>query len=179
MVLERDGSYVQGMAAMVDADYRCDGHRLTIHFAEPQTQESVSTVSFDHAGKRLKERAPDGSVIEKQRLGGPASRSSAIVGAWTYRHYTGGPAFELYTADGRVLLRVPMPLAMRGTYTLSGGALRLHGSNGAVQELLVDVHFREIRAGNARWKRAAEGPWYRAMNDAEVKALQQRAPQPK
>jgi hypothetical protein len=74
-------------------------------------------------GDALVETGPDGSVVKTERMGA-GTKNSQLVGAWRYRHYTNVVAFERYTADGRMLFRLPM-LSSVGRYILKGNELLL------------------------------------------------------
>ena len=47
-----------------------------------------------------------------------------IVGTWSFKHYTGGTAFQVFTADGDAHLRVPFRTD-GGTYTVSAETLTI------------------------------------------------------
>ena len=55
---------------------------------------------------------------------GHADASLPLVGEWTYRHPTGGPAFMRYSGKGVVQLLVPLKTLV-GTWKMDGDAMRL------------------------------------------------------
>ncbi|HWN53717.1 MAG TPA: hypothetical protein VNP91_01325, partial [Methylomirabilota bacterium] len=60
--------------------------------------------------------------MTRKRAGG--SHDAPIVGVWAYAHEAGGTAFMMYTADGRLIFRLPMR-ADRGRWSVSGDQLTL------------------------------------------------------
>jgi hypothetical protein len=105
---------------MVDARYKVDGDKFTIYNDEPGMKFSENrtvTVAGDTAIF-----SADGRVERQTRL---RPGGSGVVGVWRFTHMTGVPAYEEYTDDGFVRLRVPMQV-MKGTYSVSGNKIRFH-----------------------------------------------------
>ena len=55
---------------------------------------------------------------------GHADASNPLVGEWTYKHATGGPAFMRYSRKGLVQLLVPLK-TFAGAWKMDGDAMRL------------------------------------------------------
>ena len=58
------------------------------------------------------------------RVGATVPSAAPIVGTWSYTHYTGTTAYELYTPGGTMVLMVPMQV-QQGTYAKGENALTL------------------------------------------------------
>ncbi len=67
--------------------------------------------------------------VEMTRVGAPLPDAAAIVGTWSYTHYTGGAAYEMYTPGGKMVLMVPLQ-HWPATYSGKENALTLHLSEG-------------------------------------------------
>jgi hypothetical protein len=63
--------------------------------------------------------------LKMTRVGAPTPNAAPVVGTWSYTHYTGATAFELYTRGGRMVLMVPMQV-QQATYSRRADALTLH-----------------------------------------------------
>ena len=125
-----DGSYVEAATVIVDMRYRFDNGKLAVF--EPQSspdmiKDSASEVIFEGNGHVLK--GADGPTVRKERLGNtPSNGSLPIVGAWRYRHYTGGIAFERYSPDGGMQFRLPMT-SSTGCYTIEKDHIKIVQNN--------------------------------------------------
>ena len=103
-----DGTFVEATTVIVNMRYRLQGDELFVRESggkEP-AKESATVVKISE--RTLIQTAPDGSFVEKQRLGDRKSGESGLVGAWRYRHYTGAIAFERYTPGGQLFFRLPL-----------------------------------------------------------------------
>ena len=67
--------------------------------------------------------------LRMTRVGAPARNAPPIVGTWSYAHYTGAKAYELYTPGGATVLMVEMQV-QQATYSGQGDTweLRLAGA---------------------------------------------------
>ena len=59
-----------------------------------------------------------------KRTGKPYKDAHPIIGEWTYKHYTGGPALMRYSRTGVVQLSVPFQ-SLTGTYRTNHGTLAI------------------------------------------------------
>jgi hypothetical protein len=156
---QADGTYVEAPTVIVELPYQVSGDRLILKGA-PETR-------FEIQGDTLTQTRPDGSRIRKERLGKAVEGSPAIVGVWRYRHDTGVTAFERYTPDGRLLLRLPMT-SSTGCYRIQGDSLSFNKSGGKETALSIEMKPGELvlkergKPGTA-YSRAADGPWYDLM----------------
>ncbi len=121
-----DGSMTHWYAAMVEFTYVVEGPFLITSFT-PATGGPVeqTTTEIRFEGSVLIQKSK-GSALEtrmdRKRAGGP--QDPPIVGVWSYPHDTGRTAFMLYTADGRLIFRLPIR-AERGRWSVSGDQLTL------------------------------------------------------
>ncbi|HYC56518.1 MAG TPA: hypothetical protein VEL28_16430 [Candidatus Binatia bacterium] len=157
-----DGTYLRSLTVIVDSRYVADGDMLR----NPGTGEadSGSPVRFRIENDRLIRNGMRGEE-RAERVGRPEPGAPPIVGAWRYRHYTGGTAFERYTTDGRMLFRLPMPGTTKGCYRLDAEASKLTISAGgqdhqtAIQVAGDELQFMD--GDHARpYHRSEFGPWY-------------------
>lgn len=151
-----DGTYVEAPTVIVELPYQVSGDRLIL--------KEVPETRFEIQGDTLTQTGPDGSRIQKERLGKAVEGSPAIVGVWRYRHDTGVTAFERYTPDGRLLLRLPMT-STTGCYRIQGGSLSLNESGGKKTTIPIEMKpgelvFKEPGKPGTAYGRAADGPWY-------------------
>jgi hypothetical protein len=127
MELRADGSMTHWYAVMVEFTYVVQGSLLITSFA-PATGGAVeqTTTEIRFEGDVLIQKSAGSGGLEtrmdRKRPGGP--QDPPIVGVWSYPHDTGKTAFMLYTADGRLIFRLPIRAA-RGRWSVSGDQLRL------------------------------------------------------
>ena len=121
-----DGTISNTPGAMVESTYRFDGSRLVMSFTDPGTGElSENTVDVHMSGDSMIQSDPkSGQEIQFVRAQAAMADTLPIVGIWSFTHSTGGTAFQIFTADGNMHLRVPFRTD-RGTYMLSGDTLTI------------------------------------------------------
>jgi len=160
-----DGSYVEAITVIVDMRYRFDNGKLAVF--EPQSspdtiKDSGAEVIFEGNGHVLK--GADGSTVRKERLGNIQSTGTLpIVGAWRYRHYTGGIAFERYTPDGVMQFRLPMT-SSTGCYTIEKDHINIIQNNKktTIPFKLSGGHLalENMNKPPSRYHREPAGAWY-------------------
>lgn len=113
--------------AMVDFTYHLDGTRLVMSLTDPGTgQVSDNTVEVRITSDSMIQRDPkSGQEIRFVPLKTAEADTLSIVGTWSFKHYTGVTAFQVFTADGDMHLRVPFRTD-DGTYVLSGDSLTIN-----------------------------------------------------
>jgi len=124
--LRADGSMTHWYAAMVEFTYVVQGSLLITSFT-PATGGAVeqTTTEIRFEGDELIQKSTQSGIetrMTRKRAGGP--QDAPIVGVWAYPHETGGTAFMMYTADGRLIFRLPIR-ADRGRWSVSGDKLTL------------------------------------------------------
>lgn len=164
-----DGGFVQAPTVLRDGFYRLIGDRLWVDDVPPHEEDVPSATRVEFGvrleGDRLITTDPEGFVIEKERFGEAAGTPTSLVGTWQYRHPAGRTAFERYTADGRLLFRLPFSTG-RGCYALRGDVVILTSPNG--EEIRVPFELRDaelfltrvLGGGPSGYRRSAEGAWY-------------------
>jgi hypothetical protein len=120
-----DNTMTFTIGEMVDMSYRLSGDSLFVTNADgdlPAAQISIvkDTLVVTRDGREQRETRV--SEPPRDSVGGDAD---SLVGLWTYRHYTGVPAYEEYTSDGGYHLRVPIR-TLKGNYTTAGNSAMLH-----------------------------------------------------
>lgn len=117
-IFSKDGNVTHAFGALVDFLYEIDGNRIKMTLLAPDGSLTgeVSIQEFSVDGDTLTQnpKTPDRRQIMK-RTGSPYKGVHPIVGEWTYKHYTGGPALMRYSRTGVVQLSVPFQTLM-GTY---------------------------------------------------------------
>lgn len=126
-VFTKDGNVTNTFGALVDFKYQVNGSQIRMLLLVPDgsvTKEAV-TQEFSINGDTLTEnpQSPDRKQIMK-RIGKPYKDAHPIVGEWTYKHYTGGPAVMRYSRTGIVQLSVPFQM-LTGTYRTNQGTLTI------------------------------------------------------
>jgi hypothetical protein len=125
-VFTKEGKVTHTFGALVDFKYEIKGNRIKTTFQD--TDQAINEVTEDEftlGGETLtlNPRTPDRKQVMK-RAGKPHKGAHAIVGDWTYTHYTGGPALMRYSREGVVQLSVPFR-TLAGTYRINQGALNI------------------------------------------------------
>lgn len=124
--LRADGSMTHWYAAMVEFTYVVQGSLLITSFtsATGGAMEQTTTEIRFEGDALIQKSAQSGAEtrMTRKRAGGP--HDAPIVGVWAYAHEAGGTAFMMYTADGRLIFRLPMR-ADRGRWSVSGDKLTI------------------------------------------------------
>jgi hypothetical protein len=154
--LRPDGTYVEAATVMVSSSYQLSGDRLIL--------EEVPETRIKIQGDTLTQTGQDGSTLRKERVGKAGEGSPAIVGVWRYRHYTGATAFEKYTEDGRLLLRIPLA-GSTGCYTVTGGRLSMTSPGRGSKEIPFESQADELVLHGpgkeaTTYARETAGAWY-------------------
>jgi hypothetical protein len=124
--LRADGSMTHWFAAMVEFTYVVQGFLLTTSFTPASgapVEQTTTEIRFE--GNVLIQRSVGSGLetrMDRKRAGGPLD--PPIVGVWSYPHDTGRTAYMLYTADGRLIFRLPIR-ADRGRWSVSGDQLTM------------------------------------------------------
>lgn len=123
----KNGNVTSTFGALVDFKYEVDGSQIKMVLLAPDgsvTKETV-TQEFSINGDTLTEnpQTPDRKQIMK-RVGKPYKDAHPIIGEWTYKHYTGGPALMRYSRTGIVQLSVPFQ-TLTGRYRTNQGTLTI------------------------------------------------------
>lgn len=160
-----DGSYVEATAVLVDMYYRATGDQLTLS-EKPvvETAEAGNSFPIKIEGDTLTQEMPGGPKIRKERIGGTETGKAPIVGVWRYRHPTGGLAFERYTSDGQVYLRIPLTSSL-GCYKLDGPKLSLTRNqkedvSGTFEMKGEDLALNFAGKEPGTYRKDVAGPWY-------------------
>jgi hypothetical protein len=118
------------VGALIDMKYRRVGDSLFVTDQVGNARSSQTRI----VGDTLFETKPKG--VQKKTRVGAAVRGDSLLGLWTYPHYTGVAAFEEYTPDGQLHLRVPVR-TLKGNYVTAGETAMLHliGDGGGDREV--------------------------------------------
>ena len=156
------GAAAVGNVVLVDAFYQVkDG---TVILSEQAGGPPIpgSTLPLTIDGGDWKASA-GGQQIVKTRVGTAVAGQSPIVGVWKYTHPTGAPAWERYTGEGTMFLRVVLS-ATAATYVVSGSTVTISGAGGTPTfrgALDGDALTMTTADGRAtRYLRASPANWY-------------------
>jgi hypothetical protein len=119
IVFAPDNALTFTMGAMVDMSYRRSGDSLFV--TGPGGDLAPAKIAIVHDTLVVTRNGRE----QRETRVGPVAGDNPLVGQWTYRHYTGVPAYEEYTAAGAYHLRVPIR-TLQGNYTAFGDAAMLH-----------------------------------------------------
>ena len=126
-VFTKDGNVTHTFGALVDFKYEVNGSQIKMTLLAPDRSltKEVSTQEFSIDGDTMTEnpRTPDRKQTMK-RTGKSYKDAHPIVGEWTYKHYTGGPALMRYSRADVVQLSVPFQ-TLTGTYRTNQGTLTI------------------------------------------------------
>jgi hypothetical protein len=122
-----DGSMTQWVAVLVELTYQVHGPLLLSYYRHPgsgATETQAAGIRFE--GDVMIQRDPQSgreTRLTRKRTGGP--QDMPIVGVWTTPHETGQTAFLLYSADGRMLFRLPIRAERGGRWSAAGDQLTM------------------------------------------------------
>ena len=182
--LRADGTCARSLCVMLDVSYELEGARLRLGVAEEKEGERpVYLVEF--RGNEMLLRPADGTadpeaLIRKYRLTPAVSGSSPIVGDWAYGHTTGVTAYERYTPEGRMQLRIPMAATdPEGRYRVLDGEIEFTFGKAPATPVKYARDGAELRflpedKAPSVYRRAAGGGWYRPPDDTEIERLLER-----
>ena len=161
-----DGTYTQATTVLVDAFYRVVGDRLVMGDRPPAVDADTTAAGvLSFRDNQCLMTSPDGSVVvTKERVGQAQEGLPPIVGVWRYQHPAGGIAFERYTSDGHISLRLPI-VSESGRFTLSEGTVALARDSGPETRMNVKLKGNALTLNDASskasdWHRVVEGAWY-------------------
>jgi hypothetical protein len=158
--LRADGTFVEAITVLVSFDYHVAGDKIFV--SEPGRKDDGAPFRIE--GDTLIQPGPDGSSIRKERVGRAEAGNSPLVGIWRYRHYTGGIAYERYTADGKLYFRLPMK-GSKGCFEVNDDRLSLKGRGRKDSVVRIALNGDELTVrtpGDSPpvYDRSAAGPWY-------------------
>lgn len=130
-----DGIYVGSLGVLVNMFYRISGDQLQSGLTT-ELRDLVAT--FRVEGDTLTRTFAGGEAIVERRFGSDRAEGVPLVGTWRYRHSTGPMAFERYTNDQRLLLRIPMR-SMSACYAVSANNLTISPSAGEKTDLQFEI----------------------------------------
>jgi hypothetical protein len=163
--LRPDGSFVAAVTVIVDLRYETRDGKLYIA-KNPQEPISYETgVEFKIDNTALTLVGQNGEKEVKDRIGPKISDS--VVGKYRYRHYTGGIAYEQFTADGILKFRLPMQ-STHGCYLAAGKEIKISFPNREPRTLQYNLGSDGLvltdQKAPSRYKLVKEGAWYESGN---------------
>ena len=121
-----DGVLSITSSAMADSTYRLRGNRLVMSFVDPVTsEESKIKLDVEIGADFMNQSDPEtGEHTRLERVPSALTGAQSVVGILSFSDSSNRRAFQIYTADERMHLRVPISTS-RGTYALSGDRLTM------------------------------------------------------
>jgi hypothetical protein len=158
-----DGSFLEAVTVLVELSYHVENGKLFVAETPAAAKQAKDGIKIELESDALVVTGPEGSVERRNRIA-KDSTAKSIVGAWSYRHYTGAIAYERYHSDGRLSFRLPMT-SSSGCYQTKAGALTLVFTDNRKSPLgytLREDHLdlRGQKDKLTRYRRSAAGPWY-------------------
>jgi len=104
---QNDGTVVSNSGALVDMPYTITGNVFKSGSEAPPQEFQIinKQLIFSYKGK------------ESQRLNYVGGKTpTSVIGRWTYKHYTGGTATEIFTKSGMRFLSVPLMPTSKGHF---------------------------------------------------------------
>jgi hypothetical protein len=154
-----DGMAVTATTVMVDRSYRVEGNRLIETYEAGNTTES--SFRLDKGELILSNPNNNNPESPRTRFGPAAGKGDSIVGVWRFRHYTGATAYERYTSDGRVLLRIPLS-GYAGCFSVDGDRFSVTQPKNLSRQFTVTTSELKVH-DNGRtyvYRRVPGMPWY-------------------
>jgi hypothetical protein len=149
------GSAVYTFGAVVDFRYEISGNKVTTTLVQPDgtAAPDSETGTFLVEGDTLTMN-PDRPERQQMTRTPASPGKSGLVGEWTYKHYTGGPAFMRYSSNGAAQLVVPMKTS-EGSYRLesAGGSIALGGQQYGLLLRNDSLVVRDPRGRESAYKR--------------------------
>ena len=122
VVLGGDSLFALVLGAMVEGNYKVKGEEFTVfgtdrgnEFSETQKLTFVGDTAILSVKKCQMKLVPFES----------GTQAGSLVGKWRMIHLTGVPAYEEFSADGSMRLRVPIQV-QKGSYSVIGDSIAFH-----------------------------------------------------
>lgn len=162
MELRADGTFVEVTTVIVDTYYRVSGDQVLL--SEKPGGATLTSMPLDLGDETPEvEKKWGPRVGSRERVSLREPGQEPIVGVWRYQHPTGVLAFERYTADGQMSLRLPLK-SSQGCYSLDDAklTLKLNGREMKASIESRDEHLKLTFPGKepAEYRRDPAGPWY-------------------
>ena len=148
----RDGHATYTFGAVVDFRYKTTESQIAMTPMQPGgATEAESSSEFSIDGDNLTLNPRDTERRQVMRRVSAAPDKSSLIGEWTYKHYTGEPAFMRYSRTGQAQLVVPM-ITLEGTYRIEDDRLviNLSGQAAPVTGAVADGQSLSIRDAQGR-----------------------------
>ncbi len=148
--------------AMIDFTYHLNRARLVMFLTNPGTGEVLENSVNVHitADSMIQSDPKSGQETRFVRLERAKVDTLPIVGTWSFKHSTGGMAFQVFTADGDAYLRVPFRTD-RGIYTISGESLTIfiEGQDSRKVRYAIDGAMLTLLSADGSRKQYNQVPW--------------------
>ena len=158
-----DGSYNAAVTVLVDLRYEVKNGKLYIakNPGEPVSYKAGAEIKIENNALVLIGKNGEKEVRNRisQRVG------DSVVGMYKYRHYTGGIAYEQFTADGFMHFRLPMR-STSGCYVLKGKEVKITSQDQEPKQLKYKVSLESLVLDDqkklSKYNRVKDGAWYKS-----------------
>jgi hypothetical protein len=148
-----DGVATYTFGAIVDFRYETKGSELKLTFDSPDGSPppETSVQEFSVQGDTLTVNPNNAEQRQVMSRTAKGDANGPLVGEWTYKHYTGGPAYMRYSGSGRAQLIVPMK-TLNGTYKIENGVahVKLSGEQSPILARVGENATLTIRDGQRK-----------------------------
>lgn len=156
-----DGSYIAALTVIIDLNYAVKDGKIynSKKPGEPVSYETGAEIIVGDDSLVLIGENDKKEV--RNRIG--ARVDDSVVGKYKYRHYSGGMAYEQFTADGAMHFRMPMQ-SIHGCYSIEGDEIKViiqdQEPKNLHYELRAESLFIEGSKGPSEYTHVKEGAWY-------------------
>jgi len=159
----KDGSYNSSVVVLVDLAYVVINGKIYISPSKGAPINNDQGIKIEINDQSLTLIGENGEKVVKNRI--KTSNSESIVGQYKYRHYTGAIAYELYTNDGLLKLRIPMS-ADGGCYSIENNIVNMTKENEEPKrmEFSLSPGMLSLKSPNNSYSYnlVDEGAWYKS-----------------
>lgn len=160
---KRDGSYNNAVTVLVDLAYDIKDGKLYIAKDKGKAVSYKNGVNIKITQTGYIVAGPDGKEEVRNRIN--KGKPNSIIGEYSYRHYTGGIAYEMFTKNGLLRLRIPMS-ADGGCYSIVKNKLFLASRSKPETSTVFRANSKKLtfesEKGNFTYNSVPEGTWYKS-----------------
>ncbi len=158
-----DGSYHNAVTVLVDLAYDIKEGKLYIAKDKGEAVSYEDGVSIKISQNGYIVVGPDGKEEVRNRIN--AGKPNSIIGEYSYRHYTRAIAYEKFTENGLLRLRIPMS-ADGGCYSIVKNIILLASKSKPETSVVFRANQKKLtfesEEGDFTYNYLPEGAWYKS-----------------
>ncbi len=157
----RDGSFIAAVIVLADMYYKVQDGKLYLGMnkEDPMSLNAGPEISIEN--EFLIFSWHDGNKEVRRRM--LPKDDDSVIGAYKYRHYSNGVAYERFTSDGTFNFRLPMR-SSRGCYRQNNSEIELNMPGEKINTIQYSFSGDKLVLGGqdekAAYNRVAGGAWY-------------------